>query len=136
VKTLLRALWRHALIRYIVVGVGNTGFAYAIYILGLLLGCSYAMASLLSLLAGILLSFKTQGRFTFRDSRNALFGRFVVSWMLVYGVNIGVIAEFIRLGFDAFSAGALALPFNVAAGFLLQRYFVFGSRRRSVKDQS
>jgi putative flippase GtrA len=129
-QSLLQSTWRHAVVRYVVVGVANTGFSYAVYALGLLLGCSYAVASLISLIAGICLSFKTQGRFVFHNTRNSLFGRFVASWVLVYLINVGVIAVFVHLGFEPFAAGALALPFNVAAGFVLQRFFVFGGRGR------
>jgi len=123
------SIWRHALARYLVVGVANTGFSYGVYALALALGCSYPVASLISLIAGICLSFKTQGRFVFRNAQNSLFGRFVASWVLVYLFNVGVIWVFVRLGFEPFTAGALALPFNVAAGFLLQRFFVFGGQR-------
>lgn len=128
-RALIQSAWRHALVRYVVVGVANTGFSYAVYALALALGCSFPVASLISLIAGICLSFKTQGRFVFHNAQNSLFGRFVASWVLVYLINVGVIAVFVHLGFEPFMAGALALPFNVAAGFVLQRFFVFGGQR-------
>ncbi len=125
----LRSAWRHALVRYIVVGIVNTGFAYAVYAAALGLGCSYPVASLIALIAGTCLSFKTQGRLVFRNVRNSLFGRFVASLALVYLCNVGVIAAFVRLNLGPLTAGALALPFNIAVGFVLQRFFVFGGRR-------
>jgi putative flippase GtrA len=124
--TLLRSVWRHVLVRYVVVGVANTGFSYAVYALGLGLGFSYPVASLFSLVAGVVLSFRTQGQFVFGDMRVSRFGRFVASWALVYLGNLGVVAAFVHLGFDPFIAGALALPFSIAAGFVLQRFLVFG----------
>jgi putative flippase GtrA len=126
----LRSAWRHVMVRYVVVGVGNTGFSYAVYALILALGCSYPVASLITLIAGICLSFKTQGRFVFRNMRSSLFGRFLVSWVLIYLGHIGVVALCLRLGLNAFIGGALAMPSNVIAGFLLQRYFVFGGPAR------
>ena len=126
----LRSAWRHVLVRYVVVGVANTCFSYSIYALALALGCSYPIASLITLTAGICLSFKTQGRFVFRDMRHSLFGRFVVSWVLIYLSHVGVVALCLHLGLNAFIGGALAMPSNVVAGFLLQRYFVFGGRSR------
>lgn len=123
---LLRSAWRHVLVRYVVVGVANTGFSYSVYALALALGCSYPIASLIALIAGICLSFKTQGRFVFRNMRNSLFGRFLVSWVLIYLSHIGIVALCLHLGFNAFIGGALAMPSNVVAGFLLQRFFVFG----------
>ena len=126
----LRSAWRNMLVRYVVVGSANTGFSYAVYALMLALGCSYPVASLITLVAGICLSFKTQGRFVFRNMRSALFGRFLVSWVLIYLGHNGVVALCLRLGLNAFVGGALAMPSNVVAGFLLQRYFVFGSPAR------
>jgi putative flippase GtrA len=126
----LQLAWRHVLVRYVVVGVANTGFSYAVYALGLAFGFSYPIASLITLIAGICLSFKTQGRFVFRNMRNSLFGRFLVSWVLIYLGHIGVVALCLRLGLNAFIGGALAMPSNVVAGFLLQRFFVFGGPSR------
>lgn len=125
----LRSAWRHALVRYVVVGALNTGFAYAVYAAALGAGCSYPVASLIALVIGTCVSFRTQGRLVFRNVRKSLFGRFVGSLVLVYLSNIGVIALFVRLKFDPFTAGAAALPFNIAIGFALQRSFVFGGRR-------
>lgn len=130
----ITAAWDMAFARYLVVGVANTAFAYGVYAAALYLGASYPVASLISLIAGILLSFRTQGKFVFRNENSRLFGRFVLSWVFAYLVNIGLIAGFLRLGFDAFTAGALALPFNVVLGFLLQRFLVFGkAKQRSIE---
>jgi len=126
---LVQSAWRHALVRYVVVGVLNTGFAYAVYASALGLGCGYPLASLIALIAGTCLSFKTQGRLVFRNMRNSLFGRYVASLALVYLSNVGVIAIFVRLNFGPFAAGAMALPINIAVGFALQRFFVFGGPR-------
>lgn len=128
----LRLAWQHVLVRYVIVGVANTSFSYAVYALALGLGFSYPIASLITLIAGICLSFKTQGRLVFRNMSNSLFGRFVVSWAIIYLSHVGVVAFLVHLGFNTFAAGALAMPSNVAAGFLLQRYFVFGGSSRKL----
>ena len=127
---LLQSAWRHVLVRYVVVGAANTAFSYAVYALVLALGFSYPVASLIALVAGICLSFKTQGRFVFHDVSNALFGRFVLSWALTYLAYVGVVALCLRLGLDAYIGGALAVPSNIVASYLLQRYFVFGRSSR------
>ena len=127
---LLHALWRHALVRYVVVGTANTGFSYAVYAGSLALGLRYPVASLMALVAGICVSFKTQGRFVFHNMRNALFGRFVLSWLLIYLSHVGVVALCARLGLDPFVGGAIAMPSNVVVGYLLQRHFVFGAASR------
>ena len=113
------------LIRFVVVGVLNTSFSYMIYSIFVFSGLGYQLANLLSLLVGILFSFKTQGRFVFNNRSNGLFGRFVLSWIFIYLCSIGIIGLIMRFGFDAYAAGALALPFNVGLSFVAQKYFVF-----------
>ena len=130
---LLRSAWRNLLVRYVVVGAANTAFSYSVYAMVLALGMSYPVASLVTLVAGVCLSFKTQGRFVFRNMSGRLFGRFLLSWVLIYLAHVGVVALCLYLGMNAFIGGALAMPSNVVAGYLLQRYFVFG--RPSREDQ-
>lgn len=113
------------LLRYLVVGIFNTGLSYALYALFIYLGLDYKAANLLSLLIGIVISFKTQGRLVFKNTSNRLFGRFVVSWVLIYFFTIALIGQIIDLGFNAYWAGAMALPFSVASSYLIQKYYVF-----------
>lgn len=121
------------LIRFVLVGVLNTTFSYLIYAGLLFAGFGYQLANLLALVVGILFSFKTQGHLVFNNPDNRLLGRFVVSWALIYLCTITLIGWIITWGFDAYSAGALSLPFSVALSYLAQRYFVFG---RSTRDKS
>lgn len=113
------------LLRYLAVGIFNTGLSYALYALFIYLGLDYKAANLLSLLIGIVISFKTQGRLVFNNTSNRLFGRFVVSWALIYFFTIALIGQIINLGFNAYWAGAMALPFSVATSYLIQKYYVF-----------
>lgn len=127
--SLFRALASKAkatrLIRYVLVGVLNTGFGYLIYASLLFLGLGYQLANFLSLVVGILFSFKTQGHLVFNNPDNRLLGRFVIGWVLIYVCTIALIGRIIAFGFDAYSAGALALPFSVALSYPMQKYFVF-----------
>ena len=119
-----KAKSRH-IVRFVVVGAVNTSFSYLIYAGMLFLGLSYQLANFIALVLGILFSFKTQGRLVFDNPDNRLFGRFVISWALIYLCTITLIGWIIALGFDAYSAGALALPFSVVLSYLTQKYFVF-----------
>ncbi|MDP1678922.1 MAG: GtrA family protein [Candidatus Nitrotoga sp.] len=112
-------------VRFLIVGTVNTSFSYLIYAALLYIGLGYQFANLLALVVGILFSFKTQGHFVFDNPDNRLLGRFVVSWALIYLCTITLIGRIIVLGFDAYLAGALALPFSVALSYLAQKYFVF-----------
>ena len=74
---------------------------------------------------GVLFSFKTQGHLVFNNPDNRLLGRFILSWAFIYVCVTAVIGKIINLGFDAYWAGAMALPFSVVLSYLTQRYFVF-----------
>lgn len=113
------------IVRFLAVGTLNTAFSYAIYAGFLYLGLGYQLANLIALVLGILFSFKTQGQLVFKNTDNRLFGRFLLSWVLVYLGTITLIGRIIALGFDAYTAGALALPFSVALSYLMQKYYVF-----------
>ena len=112
-------------IRFILVGILNTSFSYLIYASMLFVGLGYQIANFIALVIGILFSFKTQGHLVFNNPDNRLLGRFVLSWVLIYVCVIVLIGRIIAIGFDAYSAGALALPFSVTLSYLAQKYFVF-----------
>lgn len=120
-------------IRFILIGILNTGFSYLIYAVLLFAGLGYQLANLFCLVVGILFSFKTQGHLVFDNPDNRLLGRFILSWALIYFCVIILIGRIIDLGFGAYAAGALALPFSVALSYLAQKYFVF---RQSVTEKS
>lgn len=113
------------IVRFLAVGTLNTAFSYAIYAGFLYLGLGYQLANLIALVLGILFSFKTQGRLVFKNTDNRLFGRFLISWVMIYLGAITLIGRIIALGFDAYTAGALALPFSIALSYLMQKYYVF-----------
>lgn len=112
-------------IRFVFVGLLNTAFSYLIYASFLFIGFSYQLANFIALAVGILFSFKTQSHLVFNNPDNRLFGRFVLSWAVIYICIIFLIGQIIALGFDAYTAGALALPFSIVLSYLTQKYFVF-----------
>ena len=123
----IAAAWRWRFGRYLVVGVLNTAFAYGVYVMALLAGTNVMLANLVSFVAGLLLGFKSQGHIVFRNTKNSLFLRYVLVWLLIYACNVGMLTLFMAMGQNAFVAGALALPFTAVLGYLLQRYLVFAA---------
>lgn len=103
-KPKLLSLIKFQFIRFIMVGVVNTGFSYGTYALLLYLGLEYQVASLCALILGILFSFKTQGTLVFLNPSNRLFIRFFLCWMLIYLFNIFIIGKIIQFGLDAYQA--------------------------------
>lgn len=125
----LQALWRHRFLRFLVVGGLNTAFAYGSYAALLALGWPYAAASAGSLMLGLLFSFFTQGRLVFGNGEVRRLPRFVACWLLLYALNVGVIAGLVRLGLGPYTAGALALVPMAVGSYLVQRHLVFGVGR-------
>ena len=121
----LAFLRNRQIVRFLAVGVLNTGFSYGVYALFVWAGLSYVLANLLSLMAGILFSFHTQGRFVFGNADVRLFGKYVFVWLLIFLVNIGCIRAAMGFGANAYVAGALALLPTVALSYLLQKFVVF-----------
>jgi putative flippase GtrA len=115
--------------RFVVVGVVNTAFSYAIYALLLYFGLNYAFANLTALVIGILFSFKTQGALVFANSENRRIFRYVLVWTFLYAFNIFVISQCIQLGFNSYVSGALAIPFTTLLSYVAQKRFVFRPSR-------
>lgn len=122
------------LIRFLIVGTINTGFSYGLYALFLFLGSQYQIASLSSLMLGIVFSFKTQGKFVFKVVDNTRFLRFVLSWTIIYIFNIFIISKLLFVGFDAYQAGAIALIPTTLFSFGLQKWVVF-KKPKTVPDK-
>ena len=113
------------LVRFVLVGLLNTGFSYSVYALFVWLGFPYALANFVALVLGIVFSFRTQGSLVFRHAGWSRLRRFVPVWLAIYLVNIALIGLLMRLGFSAYMAGAMALVPVTALSFLSNRYFVF-----------
>lgn len=125
-RELFRRGWRRSqVLRFAITGAFNTGLGYGIYAGLVFFGLGYALANLLALVIGILVSFKTQGRFVFDNRSNRLLGRFIASWVIIYLLTVALIGRLIAYGFDAYIAGALAVPFSTILSFLAQKYLVF-----------
>jgi putative flippase GtrA len=113
------------LLRFVLVGVLNTGFSYLVYVGLLYAGVHYVLANLGALVLGIVFSFRTQGLLVFGNPEWRRLRRFVPVWGFMFLINTGLIALLLRFGFNAYVAGALALLPVVALSYLLQKFFVF-----------
>lgn len=118
-------LLRPQFMRYLAVGVANTGFSILVYWAMLWAGLAVPLASLASLVVGILISFTTQSRFVF-DNRDPwkLLPYFIV-WSILYAFYLGLTWLLMRCGLDAYAAGFLSTPATVLLSYFLQKAFVF-----------
>jgi putative flippase GtrA len=112
-------------LRFGVIGALNTGLSFGCYLVLLALGLPFALANLLALLLGIVVSFRTQGRWVFGSNDWSRMRRFAPVWLVLYLLNIAGIAGLMRLGLTPAWAGLVALPFVVVLSYLLQRRWVF-----------
>jgi putative flippase GtrA len=118
-------LLRPQFMRYLAVGAANTGFNILVYWAMLWAGLAVPLASLASVVVGILINFTTQSRFVF-DNRDPwkLLPYFIV-WSILYAFNLGLIWLLMRCGLDAYAAGFLSTPATVLLSYFLQKAFVF-----------
>jgi putative flippase GtrA len=116
---------RPQFMRYLVVGAANTGFNILVYWAMLWAGFAVSLASLASVVVGILISFTTQSRFVF-DNRDPwkLLPYFIV-WSILYAFNLGLIRLLMRCGLNAYAAGFLSTPATVLLSYFLQKALVF-----------
>ena len=115
------------MVRFVLVGGLNTSFSYAVYVGLIFMGLSYVVANFFALVLGILFSFRTQGALVFRNRDNRLIFRFAGFWFVLFLLNIGLISIFMRIGLNAYTAGAVALVPITLISYFVQKRLVFGA---------
>jgi len=118
--------FRHQFLRFVLIGIGNTGFSYGAYAALLFVGYEYRVASLLALVLGIAFSFTTQGTLVFRNATRVTFVKFFVAWILLYLFNIALIALLMRASMSAYLAGAVATAPVTLLSYFVLKFAVFG----------
>ena len=121
--------WRNRPLRFVLAGAVNTGVSYGVYALALWLGTALALASLLSLLAGLAVGYLTQGRFVFRSPSPGSLGRYLLGWAVLYGVHYGVVTSLMRIGVHPLVGALFALVLIAALSYFVLRDLVFKADR-------
>ena len=116
---------RSQLMRFLIAGLANTAFAFAIYAVGIKFGISYHLASFAALIAGIGSGFVIQGKVAFRSQLGGRFLPFVALWVLLYLANIAVISALTFFGMNLYIAGLIAAAPVNAASYLALRTVIF-----------
>ena len=113
-------------IRFVLIGLLNTAFGVGLYCFFVYLGMSYRSAVLLSTVLGVLFNFKTIGTFVFKNTSNRLIFRFILAYVIIYFINVGLIRLLLELtDINEYIAGIIATPIVAIASFVLQKHFVF-----------
>lgn len=121
-----RGLLRLDFVRFLLVGVLNTAFGYAIYLLGLVLGLVPGVALAIATAIGALFNYLTTGRLVFNHAGLARLLPFIAAYVLIYLVNLGALHVLAMLGVPPGVAQAALLPAVAALSFVVFKYAVFG----------
>ncbi|MCG5481017.1 MAG: GtrA family protein [Ensifer alkalisoli] len=85
--------------RFVVVGLANTGFGYAVILVGLFAGLGDIVANALGYAAGLVMSFTLNSRWTFRASASrAAFARYLAVFLFCFGMNLAIVLSARQLG--------------------------------------
>jgi putative flippase GtrA len=113
-------------IKFILVGILNTIVGYSAFSFFIFIGLHYTLAVFFSTIFGVLFNFKTIGKFVFSSNDNSLLFRFVLVYIVVYGLNtLGLWSLQINGFTNMYINGAiLILPLAIIS-FVLNKHFVF-----------
>lgn len=111
--------------RFVVTGGINTTFGYGIYAACIYLGTGYAIASGVSIVCGVLFSYKTTGAMVFGRGYRGSLARYIGSYAIVYAFSVLILKTMDALGINAYLAGVLAALPCAVLSFALLKLFVF-----------
>ena len=111
--------------RFVVTGGINTAFSYGIYALCIFLGAGYAIASGVSIVCGVLFSYKTTSAVVFGRGYSGSLVRYIGSYVIVYLFSVLILKTMDEFGINAYLAGVLAAPPCAVLSFALLKLFVF-----------
>lgn len=122
---LLASLTDICFVRFVLVGVLNTAFSYALFVTLVAIGVHYTVATLISTTLGVMFNFKTTGVWVFNSRDNRRIFGFVAIYTLACFVNMGCQRICHAWGIGNYLAGLLAMPPSVLLVYLLSKHFVF-----------
>lgn len=111
--------------KFLIVGGINTAFGFTAFALFTWLGWIYPFAIGLSTVLGIGFNFKTTRRWVFKNQTSVSLHRFAAAYALTYLTNVGGVAFLLRLGINAYAAGAIVFFSVPVLSFYILRRFVF-----------
>ena len=118
-------LVRHQFMRFIFIGMLNSLFGYACFVLFLYAGMHYTIALFSATIFGVAFNFKSTGLLVFGSNNNRLIFRFIGSYIVIYFLNIIGLKILFHFGIEVYLGGAiLILPMAVLA-YILNNRFVF-----------
>ncbi|WP_458763580.1 GtrA family protein [Cupriavidus basilensis] len=122
--------------RFVAVGLLNTLFGFCAYSACILLHFPPWAALIGGNVAGIIFNFVTTGGLVFADVSRERIPRFVVSYLGIYLLNLGMAHVLIPLVGSAIISQALLAPPLACISFLLMSRFVFTGKPAQVSPST
>jgi putative flippase GtrA len=119
---LISQLRGNTFMRFLLAGAVNTLFGFVVYSLTIVAGAAVWLALLAGILAGVAFNFVTTGGYVFRDLSPRRFPRFLLAYLLIYLVNLGLITLLSPWISNVILAQAIVtLPMALSSYLLLAR---------------
>ena len=115
------------ILKFLGTGILNTLFGYSVYAALLFIEIPYLIALFLATVAGVIFNYMSFGRMVFDNHGNwFVFGKFVVAYMLIYGVNAALLYLFtVNFFLSPYLGQLICLPISVLLSWLLMNYWVY-----------
>lgn len=113
------------LIRFFIVGGINTIFGYSVFAILIFLKFHYSIATLLSVILGVLFNFKTTGKLVFENTNNFLIFKFIGVYVIIYILNVVSLKILEIIKVNMYLAGMLLILPMAIVSFMLNNKFVF-----------
>ncbi|MFB9264647.1 GtrA family protein [Bradyrhizobium erythrophlei] len=115
--------------KFVLVGIVNTAFGYAVFVLFYLLLGSHHLAITLATACGAVFNFHSTGWLVFRSRRISALLPFVAGYTAIWLVNILLLDKLITFAISPLARQTLALPLLALLSYAINRYLVFGRPR-------
>jgi putative flippase GtrA len=109
------------IIKFLSVGVLNTGFGYSVYAVLLFIKTPYLLALFAATVAGIIFKLVFRGHGGWY-----VFGKFSIAYALIYGVNAALLRVFtIDFLLSPYLGQVICIPISILLSWLLMNYWVY-----------
>lgn len=126
-QSLLKISLDHQLIRFILAGSINTVFGYTVFASLIKLGLHYTLAIFLGTCLGILFNFHTFGHFVFHQLHYKRIPKSVISYGIIYVLNVSTVKSLLLCHFNIYVAGAISTVLMAFFSYLFNKRWVFKS---------
>jgi putative flippase GtrA len=111
--------------RFLITGIFNTVFGYAVYGLAIYMGLHFGLALLLATHVGVIFNYFTYKTYVFKSKNERVFILFAAAYAIVYAVNYIGISFLKSFGYSSYMAALIMLPLSVMLSFVINKKVVF-----------